>query len=169
MPLHLKQKRIRAFLHVKCFLKGRNCPYAFFEAQKTHSRCVVPCSHTHPGISPFQMLLKGWELPRCVFPGSKNASGHFSISNASQRVGTAPMRFSGLKKRIRAFLHFKCFLKGGSCPDAFFQAQKTHPGISPFQMLLEGWELPRCVFSKFRECILSRVIRIIIKFVECIL
>ena len=161
--------RIRAFLHFKCFSKGGNCPDAFFRAQKTH-----------PGISPFQMLLEGWELPRCVFRGSKNAfqmrcsmlthaSGHFSISNASRRLGTAPMRFSGLKKRIRAFLHFKCFLKGGSCPDAFFQAQKTHPGISPFQMLLEGWELPRCVFSKFRECILSRVIRIIIKFVECIL
>ena len=161
--------RIRAFLHFKCFSKGGNCPDAFFRAQKTH-----------PGISPFQMLLEGWELPRCVFRGSKNAfqmrcsmlthaSGHFSISNASRRVGTAPMRFSGLKKRIRAFLHFKCFLKGGSCPDAFFQAKKTHPGISPFQMLLEGWELPRCVFSKFRECILSRVIRIIIKFVECIL
>ena len=146
--------RIRAFLHFKCFSKGGNCPDAFFRAQKTH-----------PGISPFQMLLEGWELPRCVFRGSKNAfqmrcsmlthaSGHFSISNASRRVGTAPMRFSGLKKRIRAFLHFKCFLKGGSCPDAFFEAQKTHS---------------RCVFSKFRECILSRVIRIIIKFVECIL
>ena len=119
MPLHLKQKRIRAFLHFKCFLKGGNCPYAFFEAQKTHSRCVVPCSHTHPGISPFQMLLEGWELPRCVFRGSKNAF---------------QMRCS------------KCFSKGGNCPDAFFRAQKTHPGISPFQMLLEGWELPRCIF-----------------------
>ena len=126
---------------------------------------------THPGISPFQMFLEGHmrfsrlkkRIPDALF------HAHTRISNASRRVGTAPMRFSGLKKRIRAFLHFKCFLKGGSCPDAFFQAQKTHPGISPFQMLLEGWELPRCVFSKFRECILSRVIRIIIKFVECIL
>ena len=62
MPLHLKQKRIRAFLHFKCFLKGGNCPDAFFRAQKMH-----------PGISPFQMLLEGWELPRCVFRGSKNA------------------------------------------------------------------------------------------------
>ena len=92
----------------------------------------------------------------CLYIWNKNASGHFSISNVSWRVGTAHMRFS-LKKRIpdalfhahtriRAFLHFKCFSKGGNCPDAFFRAQKTHPGISPFQMILEGWELPKCVF-----------------------
>ena len=80
--------RIRAFLHFKCFSKGGNCPDAFFRAQKTH-----------PGISPFQMLLEGWELPRCVFRGSKNA--------------------------FQIFLHFKCFLKGGSCPDAFFPSSEN--------------------------------------------
>ena len=42
----------------------------------SHLKCLLPVHFPRAFLNPNASM--GWEMSRCTFPGSKNASGHFS-------------------------------------------------------------------------------------------